>query len=109
MESFKGFGNYLPFLPKIPSPLLTRFCVIGEDIPQATHYTFEKLNNNQRIQNLILLFPKTTQIPYLKAISKKGCRLYFWVKKADLNLKECEILSQYGIVFYENSLTEALF
>lgn len=85
-------------LKLIPRNLLTKFSVIDSvNVESSINYTLSSLNNNKRIQTLILVFPKLKNngmLSQLEQISNFQCDIYFIQRKKHYNqeLKKLGIL-----------------
>ncbi|MDA3966745.1 MULTISPECIES: hypothetical protein [Helicobacter] len=82
-------------LKLIPKKLLTQFSVIDSiNVESSINCTISLLENNKRIQALILVFPRFKHknlLPKLEKINNFKCDIYFIQRKARYN-KELEKL-----------------
>lgn len=76
-------------LKLIPKKILTQFSVIDSiNVESSINYTISLLENNKRIQALILVFPRFTGkdiFSKLEKINNFKCDIYFIQRKARYN------------------------
>lgn len=99
------FGDALALEPfKIPPLLYGDFSVfgVGYDCLKAIDYTYQQLSQSKRVENLVLIHPKTLPAKnHLMQIRHFGSKIYCFIAIADFrNLHNFTSLRQAGLVFY---------
>lgn len=88
---------------KIPPLLCGDFSVfgVGCDCVKAIDYTYQQLSQNKRVENLVLIHPKTLleKNPLIQ-IQHFGSKIYCFITMADFkNLHNFAHLREVGLVF----------